>query len=337
MIPGSGRRLLARASMAVGGLAVVSGLAWHTLSETDLTFLFDSWAVPMTALLYLVQQAGCGSAWWAIVEPPRPVPGKFFCARWVRASVAALVPVSGVGAALVAVRIMMRAGLGMDMAAASLVVDATLEMIAQIIFTMAGLGLLLMTSPWSPVLGSLAAGLLLAILATGAFIASQRAGAFKVIDIGLARLARRWPRLSPPGDASLHDRLMRLHRQRRAAFVAGTLHLIAWLLGAGEVWIVLYMLGRPASLTACVVVESLTMAARSAGFFIPGALGVQEAALLMVGGLAGLPAETAMIVAVVKRLRDIAVGLPGLLVWQWIESRRFPAGAPRREPPQTIP
>ena len=322
MTLGSGRHLLVRAGMAVCGLAVVSGLAWHMLSESDLAFLVDSWAVPATALLYLVEQAGCGGAWRALVEPPRPGFGQFFCARWVRASVAALVPVSGVGAALVAVRIMMRAGLGMDMAAASLVVDATLEMIAQIIFTMAGLGLLIATSPWSPVLGSLAAGLLLAVLATGAFIALQRAGAFKVIDAGLARLARRWPRLSPLGEANLHDRLMRLHRQRRAALAAGTLHLAAWLLGAGEIWVVLHLLGHPASLTTCVVVESLTMAARSAGFFIPGALGVQEAALLMVGGLAGLSAEISMTIAVVKRLRDIAIGVPGLLVWQWIEGSR---------------
>jgi uncharacterized membrane protein YbhN (UPF0104 family) len=65
------------------------------------------------------------------------------------------------------------------------------------------------------------------------------------------------------------------------------------------------------------------MAARSAGFMIPGALGVQEAALLVVGGLVGLPVETAMIIAVVKRLRDIVIGVPGLLVWQWTEGRWF--------------
>src|SRR5689334_24933681 len=105
MTPGSGRHPLARAGVAACGLAAVLGLAWHMLSETDLAFLFESWAVPVTALLYLMQQAGCGGAWRALVEPPRPGLGQFFCARWIRASVAALIPVSGVGAALVAVRI----------------------------------------------------------------------------------------------------------------------------------------------------------------------------------------------------------------------------------------
>src|SRR4051794_7360829 len=317
------RHLFARAGLAVCGLAAAAGLAWRTLSETDFAVVLDSWVVPAVALLYLVQQGGCGLAWRALVEPPRPSPWYFFRARWVRASVAALVPVSGVGAALVAVRLMMLAGLGMDVVAASLVLDATIEMVAQIIFTTSGLGLLIASAPWSPVLSSITAGLLLAVLTTAIFIASQRAGGLRLIDAGLASLARCWPRFLPLSKASLHDRLMRLHRQRRAALVAGAWHLAAWLLGAGEIWLVLYALGRPATLTTCVIVESLTMAARSAGFMIPGALGVQEAALLAVGGLVGLPVETAMIIAVVKRLRDIVIGVPGLLVWQWTEGRWF--------------
>jgi putative membrane protein len=271
----------------------------------------------------MAQQGGCGLAWRALVEPPRPSPWQFFRARWVRASVAALVPVSGVGAALVAVRLMMLAGLEMDVVAASLVLDATIEMVAQIIFTICGIALLAAIAPWSPVLSSITAGLLLVVLMTAIFIASQRAGGLRLVDAGLARLARRWPRLAPLSKASLHDRLMRLHRQRRAALVAGAWHLTAWLLGAGEIWLVLYALGRPASPATCLIVESLTMAARSAGFMIPGALGVQEAALLAVGGLVGLPVETAIVIAVVKRLRDIVIGVPGLLVWQWTEGRWF--------------
>ncbi len=318
-----GRHLLARAGLAAVGLAAASGLVWRALSETDFALLCDSWIVPAVALLHLVQQGGCGGAWRALVEPPRPSRWEFFRARWVRGSVAALVPISGVGAALVAVRLLMQAGLGADMAAASLVVDATMEMVSQTIFTMLGLGLLIAAAPWSRALSAITAGLLISILALAAFIASQRGGALRLLDSGLARLARRWPRLAPLTEASLHDRLMRLHRRRRAALVAGLLHLVAWLLGAGEVWLVLYAFGRPVSAATCVIVESLTMAARSAGFLVPGALGVQEAALLAVGGLVGLSAEAAMIVAVVKRLRDIAVGVPGLLLWQWAEGRWF--------------
>ena len=65
------------------------------------------------------------------------------------------------------------------------------------------------------------------------------------------------------------------------------------------------------------------MVGRSAGFFVPGALGVQEVALILVGNLVGLSVETAIVIAIVKRLRDVVVGVPGLLVWQWAEGFRF--------------
>ena len=55
----------------------------------------------------------------------------------------------------------------------------------------------------------------------------------------------------------------------------------------------------------------------------PGALGVQEVVLVLVGGLVGLSVETAIVIAIVKRLRDVAIGVPGLLVWQWTEGFRF--------------
>jgi len=53
-----------------------------------------------------------------------------------------------------------------------------------------------------------------------------------------------------------------------------------------------------------VIIESLSMVGRSAGFFVPGALGVQEVALVLAGKLVGLSVETVMI-AIVKRLREL--------------------------------
>jgi putative membrane protein len=333
MIVRSRRIGAVRAGLALCGLVVAAALGWRVLAGADLALLFNGWVIPAVALLHLVEQGVCGCAWHNLVEPPRPPRWDFFRIRWVRNSVAALVPVSGVGAALVAVRLAMQAGLRMDVAAASLVVDATMEMISQIIFTALGLSLLVAFSPGPLMPGWIAAGLSLAILTVGAFIAAQRGGGLRLIDSGLSRLAHRWPRLLPLTEARLNDRLMRVHQQRWAALVSGSLHLGAWLLGAGEIWLVLYALGRPASPATCVIIESLSMVARSAGFLVPGALGVQEAALVMVGNLVGLSPETAMLIAVAKRLRDVAVGVPGLLLWQWTEGRRDSLAQPIPEMP----
>jgi uncharacterized membrane protein YbhN (UPF0104 family) len=82
-------------------------------------------------------------------------------------------------------------------------------------------------------------------------------------------------------------------------------------------------MGVPLGWEAAFVIESLGQAARSAGFAVPGALGVQEAGFILVGGLFAIPPETAIALSMVKRARELAIGLPGLVAWQWAEGKRL--------------
>jgi hypothetical protein len=43
----------------------------------------------------------------------------------------------------------------------------------------------------------------------------------------------------------------------------------------------------------------------------------------MFGALFGLPADISLAIALSKRVRELLLGLPGLLVWQWTETRGF--------------
>jgi len=43
---------------------------------------------------------------------------------------------------------------------------------------------------------------------------------------------------------------------------------------------------------------------------------------VFVGGLLGIPGETAFALALIRRVRELALGVPGLLVWQLIEGGR---------------
>jgi len=312
---------LARTALLLAGLAIVAALSWYELGKADLALLFGSWAVPAVALLHLAEEAGCGYAWRNIVPPPRPGPLPFFVARLVRASVASLTPVSGIGGALAATRIAALGGLQVEVAITSLVFDATIEMVTQVVFTALGFAALIISVPQWPMLVWAASSLALAVAAVGCFVAVQRLGVFRLVDAGLRRLAKHWPRLLPSTEAQLHDRLMLLYRRRAAAFGSGCIHLGCWLLGAGEIWLTLSALGTRNSLENCLIIESLGMAARSAGFFVPGALGVQEIALVAVSELIGLPPQTAMLIAIVKRLRDVVLGVPGLILWRWMEGR----------------
>lgn len=316
---------LASAGFTLGGIIVTGALAWYALSRTGRVALSSGWVIPALGLVYLVEQAGCGCAWHALVARPRPPQWYFMWMRWVRASVAGLVPVSGVGAALIALRLSIRGGIAVDMAAASLTLDATMEMITQVAFTAIGIGLFSARTPDPRMLGWSLPALLAGALVVALFIAAQRRGGLKLVEWGLGHLAKRWPRMSRLAEAKLHECLIRLHRDRRAALVAASYHLGAWLLGSAEIWLALFALGHPLGLADCITVESLGMAARSAGFFIPGGLGAQEGGLVLAGSLVGLPPETALAVAVFERLRDVAVGVPGLLIWLWVESRQPPA------------
>jgi putative membrane protein len=318
-----------RAALALGGLSVTAGFGWLAISRTDGALAFPIWLILAVCLLHLVQQAFCGCAWRAVTAGLRQSRFWFFRARWIRASVAALVPVSGVGAAIVAVRLAVKRGISLDIAVASLTLDATIEMITQILFTIIGIILLLAITPERQFLSWSVPAVIVATTLVVAFITAQRRGGLKLVEAGIARLANRWPRLAPMAEARLHDGLLRLQQYRRAALVSASWHFAAWLLGAAEVWLILYAIGHETSIADCIIVESLAMLARSAGFFVPGGMGVQEAGLVLAGTLVGLPLEAAIAVGILKRLREIVVSVPGLLVWQWSEGKWLFGGADR--------
>ncbi len=77
------------------------------------------------------------------------------------------------------------------------------------------------------------------------------------------------------------------------------------------------------SLTDAFILESLSAGVRGAAFMVPGALGAQEGGLVLFGALLGVPADLALAISLTKRVRELAIGLPGLAAWQWVEGRRL--------------
>jgi hypothetical protein len=101
------------------------------------------------------------------------------------------------------------------------------------------------------------------------------------------------------------------------------LHLAGWVAVSSEAWVVLRLMGVEAELEAVVAVESLLYAVRSLAFAVPNAVGVQEGAYLMLAGLFGVGPETVLALSLLKRARDVAIGVPVLLAWQLWEGRRL--------------
>jgi len=99
--------------------------------------------------------------------------------------------------------------------------------------------------------------------------------------------------------------------------------MLAWVVGASSAWVALRFMGVQVSLTAVLTIESLIFALRSAAFIVPGAIGLQEGAYILMAPLFGLTGAEMIALSLLKRARDISIGVPALLLWQINESRRL--------------
>jgi uncharacterized membrane protein YbhN (UPF0104 family) len=99
--------------------------------------------------------------------------------------------------------------------------------------------------------------------------------------------------------------------------------LLGWLLGSAEIWLLLYLAGHPISVAEALILDSLTAVVRTAFFFVPGGLVVQEGAMLAVGSALGVGGDAILFAALVKRAREVFFSIPGLLVWVLLEARKL--------------
>jgi putative membrane protein len=247
--------------------------------------------------------------------------------RWIRESINNLLPVASVGGDVAGVRLAALRGLGRAQAAASVLVDTTVGAVTQLIFVSAGVGLLMIRSTDGAAF--LAARVVLISIAGFAvamaiFIWMQHRNMLSV-STGLVRrlLPEEWRLIVSDGASAIDEQVVATYRQTPALLRASALRLAAWVTGAGEIWLVTCFLGRSLSAVDALILESLGSGIYVAAFLVPGALGVLEGGFVMFGALFGLPADISLSISLSKRVRELLLGLPGLLVWQWAETHSF--------------
>jgi putative membrane protein len=313
-------------AIGVGGAIVIGMVAWFGVQSIGIEVLRAAWVIPLTTLLLFVQLYLSAIAWRIAVGGERPRVGRYFRIRWIRESVNSLLPVAQLGGNLVGIRILVQRGVPGPLAGAGTTLDLTVEVVTQFVFTLAGVAVLVamdVKRAWAPWVEW---ALVISALALVGFVVAQRAGLLRIIEWLARHLTRIFPALSMEAVRGLHAELMRLQRDRVALLQATGLHLLAWTLGTAETWLALTAMGRATSLGEAFVVESLGMAVRSAGFAVPAALAVQEAGFIVVGELFHIPPDVAIALSMVKRARELLVGVPGLVAWQWSEGRRLLRG-----------
>ena len=151
-------------------------------------------------------------------------------------------------------------------------------------------------------------------LQVGGFYWIQRRGLFSKLMRAVRRFSgkRDWSQWLAQAQA-IDLAVDATYRRNGAVTASFFLSLVGWVVGTGEVYLIALFLGTPVSWREALLLESLGQAIRGAGFAIPGALGVQEGGYLLLGPLAGLSPDAALALSLAKRVRELLLGLPGLL------------------------
>jgi putative membrane protein len=297
---------------SVGAHQVLQAMASiGTIGMISLTL----WSVGVLTLL--------GLAWFA-VAPGEPVNRLwlFIWARTTREAATDVLPFSQLGGLVVGARTLAAARVRDPLIYASMIVDMTTEMAAQLICTLAGVAVLLLVLTNR----SVQAGVV--PLAIGGLIAmAAMMAAFAFAQRPVLRLAGKLGARMLPGSvaamASVRETLDAIYRRPRRVIAAFLFNLLAWVASAAGAWIALRFMGSTVPLWAVLTIEALIFTLRSVAFVVPGAIGVQEIVYALIGPLFGLPPSTAVALSLIKRARDLLIGLPAIVIWQTTEYRRL--------------
>ncbi|MDX8392372.1 MAG: flippase-like domain-containing protein [Mariprofundaceae bacterium] len=309
------------AGFTIGLVLFIGLIVYQGIDEIAAALAVAGWGLVVVVLFHLVPMTVNTLGWRVLLEVKnRPLFGHLFMRRWIGEAINALLPVAQVGGEVVKARLIMRCGLSGDLAGASVIADFTVGLFAQVVFTLTGLFLLVYYFSDSAHAWGLFGGVIVFLLLFVGFYAAQRSGLFSVLAQMIERLGNTrgsaWMKLS--GSAQAMDVALNGIYQRNASVVAcGMWRLLGWMVGVGEIWLALYFMGEPISLLEALLLESLGQAVRAAAFLVPGALGVQEGGFILLGGIIGLGAETALALSLIKRVRELALGLPALAIWQF--------------------
>lgn len=338
---------------------LITWQGWQRISDVLHTAgLFVFW-LPIYFSLPLV--CALLSWWYLFPKESRPGLWLSAYCTWINFAVNWLLPVAQVGGEIARVRLLLKRQFSFEGSIASVIGDQTLQIISQALYAFTGVVLLGVVSmerspsDSSPAINSLipsgqliiiliASVLILVVLSVGLYWVQQQ-GLFELFSKtgrkftkfskGFSQnLSKNLPQTLPqnasqPLSKGLSDRAITIDEavlamyHRRDRLLLAILWRFAFrILAAGETWLALRFLGQPVGLKEAIIIESLSQAIRSAAFILPGGLGAQEGGMMLLSTALGIPSQIGLSVSLCKRIRELVIGVPGLIALQIEESRR---------------
>jgi putative membrane protein len=315
--------------LALGGAALFTVLLIRQgIGQVLDAFVTAEWTILGIAAYHFIPIFLDAAGWWVLFpRSGRPPLFKLFWMRWIGESISTLVPSAAVGGDVVRARLATITGVPLSISAASVIVDLTLGIFMQAGFTLLGLALLVNVTGQRNLIGPTLLGIVVALLAFGGFYLAQRLGMFRFLGRIISRLASspEWSSLGESGE-TLDRTIHSLYARRRGVLVCCLLTILSLLVGSGEVWLAMWVIDLPdrsVTLANALIFQSMALTVRAAAFPVPGGLGVQEGGYLAIGHLLGIPGESAFALSLIARARELGIGIPGLITWQFVEGRRL--------------
>ena len=296
------------------------GLVWVVLDRIGLSAVLPwlremGWQFAWVMLYMTLPIALAGQAWRCLFDRKRdPGFGRIVYASWIGLACNWLLPVAQIGGELVKAGWIARPEKDTE-PWATMIVDKTFQILTQVVFALVGL-VGFCAYRWDPSM-VLGAGIILfgLALAGGWLLRMQQRGLFGLSMRLMQKVMGREHMESMGEVASVMDaRVRALYAQPWTLWKAFCWRLTFRLGLAGEIYLMMHLMGHPISIGQALILASLGQSARMAAFLIPGGLGAQEGAFAMIAAGLGLPPGQGLAVSLGRRAREVLVGLPALML-----------------------
>ena len=318
-------RLITCLGLAAGLLLLVGLLLWQGMLEVWSLLSASGWQLLLMPLIWVPNFLFAGVAWRRLFpQQHRPTPLQGIAGIWMARAVNNLLPVATIGGEVAKARLAFLWGHPAPVATASVIVDKTIQVVAVIIWGVAGAACLLFLSLDDRLAWLALGGFGILTLCAGGFFLVQRAGMVGF----LAHLGEKLLRIESLNGVSIGAQetdaeVMHIYRRRRPLLLATCLRVSALAVQTGEVWLGCLLLGYPIGVLEAILLKSLTFTLSDIAFIVPNAYGVQEGAFILIGALVGLSSEQALALSLAIRIRDLLLDPAGLLALHRIETRRW--------------
>jgi putative membrane protein len=312
------------ALLSIGTALFVALLAWRGFGSIAAVLAVAGWGLVAVVVFHVLPLVLDAYAIFVLFDrqSARGRAGATLVARWVGESVNSLLPAGQLGGPVIMARQLAQRGVALPDAAAAIAVSTTMQLASQVVFALLGIAVFASRDGLAGIGIPLAVSVAVLTAMGVGFYVSQRRGLFGNLSrFGSRAFGRHdWSGMTIRADA-IDVAVGALYRDRAKVAATFALGLVAWIVGTGEVWLALHALGHPVGWRDALLLESVGQAIRGAAFAIPGSLGAQEGGYLLLAPLVGLPLDVALALSLAKRVREIALGVPGILYLHLRERR----------------